>query len=338
LEEYILTKVLSVIIPTYNVEKYLDNCLESFICPDILDDYEVIVVNDGSTDKSEKIASGFASKYPNTYKVYTKSNGGHGSTINYGIEMANGKYVKVVDSDDWVDTDGFRKLVKFLKTADQDMVITNFYWIDNRTLKKKVELKKPFSDVIYGRTYHFSEIADDAYFKMHNMTVKLEILKKIPKIDEHCYYVDLEYIFYPVPYIDTLVCFDYFVYMYRVGLPNQSMALDRMEKNVNNYETVFSSLLRYYDHLNTNEIGNYYKDYLIGLLSRAATSRIKIYLAFPYNKTIIDRLRKFDQSLNLKYPQVYKKMDNKAVLLLRKTNYKAYFIEHLALLLKEKIS
>ena len=91
-----MSKILSVTIPTYNVEKYLKQCLDSFIIPEIIDDMEILIVNDGSTDSSPIIAKEYTEKYPDTFKLINKENGGHGSTINTGIANATGKYFKVV--------------------------------------------------------------------------------------------------------------------------------------------------------------------------------------------------------------------------------------------------
>ena len=98
-----MKKVLTIVVPAYNVEKYLKNCLDSFVDVNILNSIEILVVDDGSTDKTADIAKNYEKKYPNSFRLLSKENGGHGSTINYAIPRASGKYFKVVDGDDWVD-------------------------------------------------------------------------------------------------------------------------------------------------------------------------------------------------------------------------------------------
>ena len=107
-------KILTVTIPSYNVEAYLEDCLESFVNSEVMDDIEVLIVNDGSSDNTVKIAQRYVDKYENTFRLINKENGGHGSTINTGVREAKGKYFKVVDGDDWVDTRSFIHLVKVL--------------------------------------------------------------------------------------------------------------------------------------------------------------------------------------------------------------------------------
>ena len=95
-----MEKTLSIVIPAYNVEKFLNNTLDSFVEDSVLADIEVLIVDDGSKDKTAEIGNVYAQKYPNTFRVISKENGGHGSTINVGIREAVGKYFKVVDGDD----------------------------------------------------------------------------------------------------------------------------------------------------------------------------------------------------------------------------------------------
>ena len=106
-----MEKILTVTVPSYNVEKFLENTLDSFVDERVLDDIEVLIVDDGSKDKTAEIGRKYEEKYPDTFRVISKENGGHGSTINRGIGEAKGKYFKVVDGDDWVDQDGFAELI-----------------------------------------------------------------------------------------------------------------------------------------------------------------------------------------------------------------------------------
>ena len=92
-----MQKVLSVIIPVYNMEKYIRQCLESLMIREILDKIEILVVLDGSTDRSEEIAMEYVAAHPDSVRVISKPNGGHGSAINTGMDHAAGEYVKVLD-------------------------------------------------------------------------------------------------------------------------------------------------------------------------------------------------------------------------------------------------
>ena len=110
-----MEKILTVVVPAYNIETYVKQCLDSFVQKEILDDIEVLVINDGSKDRTVELAEAYVRKYPETFRVINKENGGHGSTINRGIKEASGRYFKVVDGDDWVEGEAFVKLVRFFK-------------------------------------------------------------------------------------------------------------------------------------------------------------------------------------------------------------------------------
>ena len=126
-----MEKILSIVIPAYNVEKYLEKCLASFEIQAILDRIEVLVINDGSKDHTAEIAQRYCEKYPETYFLYNKENGGHGSGINYGIRYATGKYFKVVDGDDWLNTEELEAFVKLLEETDTDIVAADFLCIQD---------------------------------------------------------------------------------------------------------------------------------------------------------------------------------------------------------------
>ena len=122
-----MNKILTIVVPTYNVEKYLSRCLDSLLYDEKTNKkLEIIVVNDGSKDNSLKIANEYKEKYPDSVLVIDKENGGHGSTINAGLKIATGKYFRVIDSDDWVNIDEFPSYINDLEKLNSDIVLTNF--------------------------------------------------------------------------------------------------------------------------------------------------------------------------------------------------------------------
>ena len=332
-----MDKLLTVVIPAYNIEKYEEQCLSSFVKPKALPEIEVLVVNDGSSDRTVEIAEKYVQKYPDIFRVINKENGGHGSTKNSGIEEARGTYFKVVDGDDWVDGAAFGKLVRFLHTAKSDFIVNRYYWVHNQTGEKKLEFESPFPGVSYGREYAFSEVSGKTFLKMHALTIKTELLRKIPKIDEHCFYVDMEYVLFPIPYVRTVTFLEEVVYQYRIGLAGQSMDMKSMQKNEVNYTRVLDRLLAYYEEQQRRKIPVYCLTYLENSLGRMAATRFKIFLSFPYDRSISGKMKAFDRNLKECYPRVYAAVINKPVLLLRKSGYLLYPAAHLAFYWKERI-
>lgn len=113
---------VSVIVPVYNVEKYIDKCLNSLV-NQTLNEIEIIIVNDGSPDNSQKIIDKYVKKYPNKVKSFIKENGGQGSARNLGLKYAKGEYISFVDSDDWIDFDALEKMYNLAKKEKSDIVI-----------------------------------------------------------------------------------------------------------------------------------------------------------------------------------------------------------------------
>ena len=134
-------KLLTIAVPCYNSESYMENCVNSLLPGG--DEVEIILINDGSKDSTPQIADRLAAEYPGIVKVVHKENGGHGSGVNAGIEHATGLYYKVVDSDDWVDEQAYPKLLaKLREFADMvekpDAVISNYIYDKEGAKHKKV--------------------------------------------------------------------------------------------------------------------------------------------------------------------------------------------------------
>ena len=327
-----MNKILTIIVPTYNAEKYLRRTLESFLIKSVLEVIEVLIVNDGSTDNSLAIAKEYAAKYPESYRVITKENGGHGSGINCGIENATGFYFKVVDADDWVDRTAFCRLVETLKQKKADIVYSGFLWAydegqeDTSLFHTKAEIGEPFKHVVYGRTYQFDDVAEVLYIKMHNMTIRTALLRKCrQKIDEHCYYIDMEYIIYPIPYVQTICFLKESVYMYRIGRQSQSVGIEKMQQNECDYNRVIYSLLNFYNQLDKEipcTVAK--KHYIARMIARVIAGKMKILLSFPRSRGKKRELVMFDRKIKKEYPEIYDGNVNGAVCILRKSWYLMY--------------
>lgn len=128
------TKILSVVIPTYNMEEFLSRCLETLIVDEKkLTRLEVLVINDGSKDSSLQIANKYHAIYPETIKVIDKENGNYGSCINRGLKEATGKYFRILDADDTFNKNALSKLLEVLDSSDDEMIITNYTYVYDTT-------------------------------------------------------------------------------------------------------------------------------------------------------------------------------------------------------------
>ena len=244
-------KQLTVIVPAYNVSQYIEECLNSLIGDElILKELDIIVINDGSKDDTLNKIIPYVQKYPDTINLIDKENGGHGSGINVGVSLAKGKYLKVLDSDDWVDNSSLKRLVNYIiSLEDAPDIIINSYeqvWEDeNKTIVhdlRKLAVKK---------SYRLTGLNDNGYrFTIHSLTIKTSIYQRLVKthIDEKTSYDDVEYVLYPVPYIHTLVYLDDILYKYRMRSVGQSVSFKNMQKNRDKLRKILINTWNYFQN------------------------------------------------------------------------------------------
>lgn len=315
-----MSKILTITIPSYNVEKYIDKCVQSMLVDSILDDIEILIVNDGSKDSTPEIAQGYVEKYPQTVRLINKENGGHGSTINAGIREATGKYFKVVDGDDWLNTKNLEHFIDLLKARDEDIIASNFLCIQDETYDVLSEKKVNSNPYLYGKTCKMDEWDITEVIKMHGLTIRTSILKENNiTIDEHCFYVDCEYIAYPMPFVKTVYFDDEFIYMYRLGRNGQSMDIKSMQRNRAMHMKVFESLLKFYENL--PEMTEAKKTYIEKVIGQVMENQFQIYISMGDDKEIQKEAREWDMALRGKYPRIASVTTKKSIALLRATNY-----------------
>ena len=175
-----MNKILSISVAAYNAEKYLKKCLDSFCVPEIMSDIEVLIINDGSTDKTSEISAEYVSKYPDTFILINKENGGHGSTINTGIKAATGKFFKLVDADDWVEREGIIDLVKKAGCCTADAIISPYYkfFITGKDLQlQKVFYNKSNESCYINHEIEVKKVAEECEFSLPSLTFRTSLLK-----------------------------------------------------------------------------------------------------------------------------------------------------------------
>lgn len=322
-----MDKILTVVIPSYNVEKFLNQTLDSFICDeDTMKKFEVIVVDDGSKDNTAKIGKEYADKYPDTFRVISKENGGHGSTINCGIRNAVGKYFKVVDGDDWVNTPDFVKLVEDLEKTESEYVFTNYYeYYDDVNRQKAVDFPQ-FKD---GTEYDFADVANKVYIPMHALMIKTSVLKDNNiVIDEKCFYVDVEYVMFPVPFVNKVTFLDLHVYMYRLALSTQSVSILGFQKHINDHLRVTFHMFDFYrDYISSDKADSAKADYMRTCIADLIITQGAIYSSYP-DSDMENRKRfmEFDRKAKELSPEIYELSSVKSgkLRMLRKYNFKHY--------------
>ncbi len=222
-------KLLSVAVPCYNSEAYMDKCIESLLAGG--EDVEILIIDDGSTkDRTAEIADEYQRKYPTIVKAIHQENKGHGGAVNTGVENATGVYFKVVDSDDWVDEGSLlrilKKLDELVKGRDTvDVFLSNFVY--EKVGKKKKRIMRFLKNLPQDEVFRWNESKpfDTAhYVLMHNIIYRTELIRESGlKLPEHTFYVDNIYAFIPMGYAKTLYYTNENFYRYYIGRDDQSV-------------------------------------------------------------------------------------------------------------------
>ena len=319
-------KILTISVAAYNVESILNSTLNSLVVPEILDDIEVLVVDDGATDGSLKIAKDFESKYPNTFKAVHKANGGYGSTVNYSIDNASGKYFKLLDGDDWYDRDGLIKLINVLKNTDADVIFTQY----NYAFESRLKLAIYYDEAIAGRVLPVEKFNFNAGTPMHALTYKTKVLRESNvRLEEHMLYTDNTYAAIPFIKVNTILFENFSVYNYRLGVEGQSVGRKSIVKHIDESRDISMNLVKFYrDNVDASmKFNNYIK---VNVASTCVNYVVGI-LKMPMNKSSLKRLVEFDNQVKIISEVIYNKMidiDRKAsrsLKLIRKSNYTLYW-------------
>ncbi len=220
-------KLLTIAIPCYNSEEYMEKCIRSLLPGG--DDVEILVIDDGSIDLTPEIADAYERRYPGIVRVIHQENGGHGEAVNTGIRNATGLFFKVVDSDDWVDADAYAKVLEKLTElagGEQviDMFVTNFVYEKEGARHKKVMRCSAFpKDRVFTwkEAEHFRK---GQYLLMHSVIYRTKLLRDCGlKLPAHTFYVDNLYVYLPLPKVRNIYYLDVDFYRYFIGREDQSV-------------------------------------------------------------------------------------------------------------------
>jgi glycosyltransferase involved in cell wall biosynthesis len=304
-------KILSIIVPAYNMEDYLERCLNSVLHHKWDEDLEVIVVNDGSKDRTLQIALTYKDKFPEIVTVIDKENGNHGSAMNAGLRVAKGKYVKELDADDWFDTKEFERFIEQLKNVDCDLVITHYTTCYASGWKRQ----RFFSPDKYNKIYDFSILL--SYPKlmpppMHAVTHKTELLHQMNyKQTEGIFYTDTEWIFYPMVFIEKIVFINTNVYQYYVGREGQTVDPNIRKRNISHVLIGVEKMMSYYTSYNEKvELSEYRKNYLWNIIKKRFSGLYLFYLLLQSNKDFNPaEIGKLDESIKLKSIALYSELE-----------------------------
>ncbi len=226
-------KYITFAVPCYNSESYMRRCVDTLLTGG--KDVEIILIDDGSTDGTAQIADAYELAHPDIVRAVHKENGGHGSGVNKGLELADGIYYKVVDSDDWFDIDAYRQLLERVKelcggSADcekniPDLFVCNYVYDHlDEGKTRSMDYRNIFPTEKMCGWNDIGRFRPSQYLIMHSLMFRTSILKKSGvKLPEHTFYVDNLFSYQPLPYVESIYYMDIDLYHYYLGREDQSV-------------------------------------------------------------------------------------------------------------------
>lgn len=299
-------KLLTVAIPCYNSAAYMSHAIETLLVGG--DEIEIIIVNDGSADNTQKIAEEYAKKHPGIIRVVSQENGGHGEAVNTGLSNANGLYFKVVDSDDWVNEKALHEVMVKLKEliADgnsPDLFLANYVY-------EKVDAKRKKIINYHGalpreRIFTWDEIMhfrQSQNILMHATIYRTKLLKDCGiRLPKHTFYVDNIFVFQPLPYVKTLYYMDVNLYRYFIGREDQSVNEQVMIKRIDQQLRITKIMIESHDimQIKPKKLRNYMIKYLSMMMTICSVFLIKegSDISLTKKKELWDYLQSYDKKL-----------------------------------------
>ena len=318
-----MEKTLTISVAAYNVEKYIEKLLDSIIAADVNEDIEVLVIDDGGKDRTAEITKEYEQKYPEMIKLVHKENGGHGSTINKGIELAVGKYFRALDGDDWLDSESLKSVISKLKETNADLVVVDYidaFEDGNTELCTMQNLENE-------KEYDFEDIVDQIDWCTYHFTIyKTSILKEHHiRLTEHCFYVDSEYCLFPIPYVQKVLYLNTPLYCYRLGYDEQSVSALGRKKHIEDSDKVSRSMLAFIKE-NESQLSGKKKQYLLHVTMRHLVRHYHALLLFEPTKEQKQKIQEFDRFVKEYSVELYNQIGehSKICRMLRKGNYAFY--------------
>lgn len=305
--------LLSIIVPVYKVEPYINKCLDSLIVsPDLMEKLEVIIVNDGTPDNSAEMSREYVKRYPGTFRQIDKENGGHGSAWNVGLSEAQGKYVKFLDSDDWLTN--LEEFMCRLDSCDSDIVLTNYqiYHLQRDEYERRLTSidfdveRAVCQDLLHSLRYGYIEI--NFWYACYKTT----ILKPLwPLFAEKVMYDDSVLSFAPIVYGRTIIAFNIDLYNYLLGREGQSMDPNIQKKNALSYWNCLSHEERVRSQLEEKEIPKDLINCIDEVITQYAHFIFPFLLFLPHKKAkaymaYIDKTYPFSNNTSSKLWRRYK--------------------------------
>lgn len=321
------SKTLTISVAAYNVEDYIDKTLSSVASSTFIDEIEVFVIDDGGNDRTIEIAQKYADLYPNSIKLVRKENGGYGSTVNYSMKNASGKYLKLLDGDDWYETTNLEKLIPLLKESNADVIVTDY----RKCYPNKSEIVTYANFFMPNKELEMDNLHELPIMHMWALMFRTEIVRRMNfTLPEKVFYTDVKFATIPFAGATLLTYFNLPIYNYRCGRDEQSVSKTSKIRHYKDAVIVTRDEVQYY----ANHKSCYNREYIRDRIAVSYLDSINTLMYLPASLENLEKVITWENELKEMSNEIYNrclhcsagKRMALVLRLLRLSKYKLYWI------------
>lgn len=328
-------KLLTISIAAYNVGPYIEEALDSIVIPEIMDELEVFIVDDGSTDDIQTRVKKYIAKWKNTFHYIRKENQGYGSTVNWSVEHATGKFIKLLDGDDYFHKQGLKELVDVLRETRADAVVSQARrcYTDGHS----EEIFSFMSKLGNGLMASIHDVAENASVAAWGYTFRTDILRdNWTPLPIHHFYTDRLFVLQALVKTKTIQYHTSVVYNYRVGLNEQSTSIASVKRHYREAVSVDIQSFRLYSKYKETEFDA--KEYIKHRLALDYAYTFCMFLDLDINTANLKELMEYDNAIRCLDEEIYNLAESlvKRVRLIRRSKYLFYYLWPVLKLIRNK--
>lgn len=309
-------KTLTIAVPIFNMEWCLEKNLATYDDPRLMGRVEVICLNNASEDGSKAIAGKFVSGRPEIFRLMDRSTRGYGSSINAALAAAEGKYFRIVDADDWVDTGDLVKLAETLEACEADAVFTDYRIVDMQT-GEETPVRAGDKGAVYGRTYTDLSILRETYPMIHSTVYRTALLRETGfAMQDDTFFVDEEFMTLPALHLRSVLFLDLDIYRYMVANPGQSTSPGNRSRLQDHQDRVIRRIVKEYLAAKEREPQSPALDYIRYRIVRLLGDRFVVLLIYVEDRKKGRELAgEWEAYIRSTVPDLWPEVKNKARIL-----------------------
>lgn len=308
--------ILTIAVPIYNMERWLDKNLATYQAPELVGRLEVLCLNNASQDRSKEIIEHRVRMCPQIFTLVDRDSRGYGGSINEAMARARGRYFRIVDADDWVDTGELIRQVEKLEACESDVVLTDYEIVDLQT-GAMTPVRAGETGAVYEKKYMNFAAPTKTLPSIHATTYRTALLRESGfQMEDGIFFVDEEYVTLPYLSAKSVIYYPFDVYRYQVSDPNQSTSPKNRGKYQEHREQILRRLIQEYQEAKRVQADNAALDYCLERIKRGAGDHFTtLYMYVEDRKAGRKLAQKWRKYLFEQAPEIFVCVKKKAAIL-----------------------